>query len=209
MANGMHTSMPVWLFDKERVQRSLKIWWTVYVMDREMTSLMGIPQAIQDEDVQADTPTYQGVTQRLTALRMQVKLCRSIARINRGKWRARSSNSGPRRSTRLIVFRHRGLWIRWPFKRKLPGEHQECPSRPGLAGKRARRNLPADARKVGAARDFTGIGISPPPLSSGIHYPTLVVIVVVIIVGWKRATNLRCNSASYCRRDLCSCAFLK
>ncbi|KAI9897966.1 hypothetical protein N3K66_006326 [Trichothecium roseum] len=83
MANGMHTSMPVWLFDKERVQRSLKIWWTVYVMDREMTSLMGLPQAIQDEDVQADTPTYQGVTQRLTALRMQVKLCRSIARINR------------------------------------------------------------------------------------------------------------------------------
>jgi proline utilization trans-activator len=53
-------------------------------MDREMTSLMGLPQSVYDADVNAEFPVFAGSNQRLSALRMQVKLSQAIAKINRG-----------------------------------------------------------------------------------------------------------------------------
>ncbi|GAB1218540.1 hypothetical protein ATERTT37_007799 [Aspergillus terreus] len=41
LAQGMHTNMPVDSLGPEVVQRCRKIWWTVFILDRQMTSLMG------------------------------------------------------------------------------------------------------------------------------------------------------------------------
>ncbi|KAH8807875.1 Zn(II)2Cys6 transcription factor [Xylogone sp. PMI_703] len=82
LGQGMHTDMPIRYLGEALVQRCRKIWWTVYILDREMTSLMGLPQAINDNDVQTPLPTFLGSVQRTQTLNIQIKLSRIIAEIN-------------------------------------------------------------------------------------------------------------------------------
>ncbi|KAG8352617.1 hypothetical protein FVEN_g9367 [Fusarium venenatum] len=84
LGQGMHTDMPVDQLGEHIVERSRRIWWTVYVLDREMTSLMGLPQSVHDDDIHPALPHFDGSTQRAAALHMQIRLCRSIASVGRG-----------------------------------------------------------------------------------------------------------------------------
>lgn len=81
----MHTNMPEHL-GYACVQRCRRIWWTIYILDRQMTSLMGLPQSIQDDQVYDLMPSYPGSPQRAAALSMQIKMCQIIAEINRSKF---------------------------------------------------------------------------------------------------------------------------
>lgn len=83
LAQGMHTDMPVADLGEPLVQRSRKIWWTVYILDRQMTSLMGLPQSIRDDDISCQLPRFSGSAQRAAALKMQIKLARIYAEIAR------------------------------------------------------------------------------------------------------------------------------
>ncbi|KAG9185312.1 hypothetical protein G6011_07856 [Alternaria panax] len=83
MIQGMHTDMPVENLGQPLVQRCRKIWWTVYILDRQMTSLMGLPQSIQDDDISCQLPEFVGSTQRVAALNMQIRLARIHAEIAR------------------------------------------------------------------------------------------------------------------------------
>ncbi|KAF1929423.1 uncharacterized protein M421DRAFT_61128 [Didymella exigua CBS 183.55] len=74
LIQGMHTDMPVMNLGEATVQRCRKIWWTIFVLDRRMTSLMGLPQSIRDEDVSCQLPNYSHLPQRAAALSMQIKL---------------------------------------------------------------------------------------------------------------------------------------
>ncbi|KAK6221842.1 Zn(II)2Cys6 transcription factor [Colletotrichum tabaci] len=82
MNHGMHTDMPVMELGPGLVQRCRKIWWTVYVLDRQMTSLMGLPQSTLDEGVYCQLPSYPGSVHRTAALSMQIKFARIIAEIS-------------------------------------------------------------------------------------------------------------------------------
>ncbi|KAF4810046.1 Proline utilization trans-activator [Colletotrichum siamense] len=82
MNHGMHTDMPIMELGPELVQRCRKIWWTVYVLDRQMSSLMGLPQSTLDEGVYCQLPSYSGSVRRTTALSMQIKFARIIAEIS-------------------------------------------------------------------------------------------------------------------------------
>ncbi|OLN95765.1 Proline utilization trans-activator 2, partial [Colletotrichum chlorophyti] len=82
MNHGMHTDMPVVELGPGLVQRCRKIWWTVYVLDRQMTSLMGLPQSVLDEGVYCQLPSYPGSIHRTAALGMQIKFARIIAEIS-------------------------------------------------------------------------------------------------------------------------------
>ncbi|RGP73191.1 positive activator of transcription [Fusarium longipes] len=84
LGQGMHTDMPVDQLGDGIVERSRRIWWTVYVLDREMTSLMGLPQSVHDDDIHPALPHFGGSKQRVAALHMQIRLCRSIASVGRG-----------------------------------------------------------------------------------------------------------------------------
>ncbi|KAL9561530.1 hypothetical protein ACKAV7_014377 [Fusarium commune] len=88
LGQGMHTDMPVDQLGDRIVERSRRIWWTVYVLDREMTSLMGLPQSVHDDDIHHQLPHFDGSTQRVAALHMQIRLCRTIASVGRGVYGA-------------------------------------------------------------------------------------------------------------------------
>ena len=85
LSQGMHTNIPTGQLPDDLIQRCRKIWWTIYVLDREMTSLMGLPQAVRDEDVQAPLPASEGDTFRSWAFTMRIKLSHFIASIDRSK----------------------------------------------------------------------------------------------------------------------------
>lgn len=82
----MHTDMPADHLGEALVQRCRKIWWTIYILDRQMTFLMGLPQSIQDDQLHHQLPSFVESPQRMAALSMQIKLCRIIAEINSSEW---------------------------------------------------------------------------------------------------------------------------
>lgn len=92
LAEGMHTDMPVENLGEPLVQRCRKIWWTVYILDRQMTALMGLPQSIQDDDMSCQLPSFNGSSQRAAALNMQIKLARIYALIGRSTLCDRTSS---------------------------------------------------------------------------------------------------------------------
>ncbi|KAJ9653867.1 hypothetical protein H2201_009087, partial [Coniosporium apollinis] len=77
---GMHTDMPPGTFDTSQIERARHIWWTVYILDRELSSLMGLPVQIADENINASLPTLQS-SEQATALRLHIKLCRIVAQV--------------------------------------------------------------------------------------------------------------------------------
>lgn len=85
LGQGMHTDMPQDELGADVVERSRKAWWTAYLLDRQMTSLMGVPQSIHDDDVHSQLPDYADSPQRRTALAMQIRLSRTMCAINKGK----------------------------------------------------------------------------------------------------------------------------
>lgn len=75
----MHTKMDSRQVDSALVQRCRKVWWTVYVLDRQMSALMGVPVGIADESIGAELPMFTGQPQKSTAMNIQIKLSRVLA----------------------------------------------------------------------------------------------------------------------------------
>ncbi|KAI1366243.1 hypothetical protein F5Y08DRAFT_301652 [Xylaria arbuscula] len=82
MSSGLHTDMGAERFGEELVERSRRAWWTAYILDREFTSLMGLPQSHQDHAVCPQLPRFVGSLQRTAALNIRIKLSRIMSRIN-------------------------------------------------------------------------------------------------------------------------------
>lgn len=82
-ANGLHTDMPVQDLGEPLVQRCRKIWWTVCLHDRQMTSLMGIPQSTRTYEITCQLPDFVESAHRRAALQMQISLSHVYADIAR------------------------------------------------------------------------------------------------------------------------------
>lgn len=81
----MHTNMQAQDMDKGHIQRCRNVWWTVYILDRNMSSTLGVPLAIRDEEISAALPTFSGSPQKGLALELNVKLSRIISQILNSK----------------------------------------------------------------------------------------------------------------------------
>lgn len=68
--------------DGAHAQKCRRVWWTVYILDRQMSSLMGVPMAISDDEITAPLPASPGDAQRSMALEIQIELCRILAQIH-------------------------------------------------------------------------------------------------------------------------------
>ena len=77
---GMHTALPADVFGHATVERARNIWWTVYILDRELSSLMGVPIQLADESISAEFPASHA-SGSSTAPRLHIKLCRIVAQV--------------------------------------------------------------------------------------------------------------------------------
>ncbi|RTE78623.1 hypothetical protein BHE90_006885 [Fusarium euwallaceae] len=82
LEHGMHTEMQSHSLDDNYVQRCRTIWWTVYILERQMVSQMGLPIGISDETISTRFPTFPRQPEKLEALKIQVSFCRVLAKID-------------------------------------------------------------------------------------------------------------------------------
>lgn len=78
---GVHTDVQDNRISEALVQRGRKIWWTVHLLDRQMSSLQGLPLAIRDEDISAKLPSFQGRIQKSAILHTHLQLSSTMAMI--------------------------------------------------------------------------------------------------------------------------------
>ena len=82
---GMHTDMRSHHMSESLVERCRETWWTVYVLDHQMTSLMGVPMSLSDDDITAPLPSFASSLARQKALDIHIKLARANATILQSK----------------------------------------------------------------------------------------------------------------------------
>ncbi|CAG9989190.1 unnamed protein product, partial [Clonostachys byssicola] len=81
LGDGMHTKIHSQDMDSTRSERCHRVWWTIYVLDRQMSSLMGVPMGIPEEQIEAGLPTFPGQPQKSMGLEIQIKLSKVLAQI--------------------------------------------------------------------------------------------------------------------------------
>ncbi|RMY13700.1 hypothetical protein D0867_07377 [Hortaea werneckii] len=88
LEQGLHTSSTFEEQQRGNVsegERYREAWWSVYMLDRHMSSLMGAPVALADDEITSQLPSFAGYPQKRVALEMQVRLSRVTTLILRSK----------------------------------------------------------------------------------------------------------------------------
>lgn len=67
--------------DDAEVDRYRNAWWTLYILDRKFSSLMGAPSSVQDSDISVPVPGQLAGSRKSNALDMHIKLSRLIAKV--------------------------------------------------------------------------------------------------------------------------------
>ena len=91
--------------------RYRSVWWTLYILDRRFSSLMGAPVSIHDADVTVPLPSSGDLSEGYEALAMHVKLSRVITSVLNCEIFPCSTCHSFILLTILCDFS--GIWIRW------------------------------------------------------------------------------------------------
>lgn len=81
LVEGLHRPLPVEQFGEKAVERGNNIWWTVYILDRKFSTLIGSPNSVNDEDVTAPLWNARICSQRAAALSLNVKITQVTSRV--------------------------------------------------------------------------------------------------------------------------------
>ncbi|EAW16782.1 putative C6 transcription factor [Aspergillus fischeri NRRL 181] len=81
LVEGLHRALPVEQLGEKRVQRCTKIWWTVYILDRKFSSLIGSPASVNDEDVTTVLWDPKSSSEETAALSLHVRITQVITRV--------------------------------------------------------------------------------------------------------------------------------
>ncbi|KAK5226801.1 hypothetical protein LTR72_002790 [Exophiala xenobiotica] len=81
LVEGLHADLPVDQFGERFAERCRNVWWTVYILDRTLSSAVGAPVSVQDDHVRQPLGSPRSSSQRDATLIMHVKLCRVVSYI--------------------------------------------------------------------------------------------------------------------------------
>ncbi|KAG7419960.1 Patulin cluster transcription factor patL [Fusarium oxysporum f. sp. rapae] len=76
LSQGLHRDIAGESADDPEVRRYRNAWWTLYILDRKFSSLMGAPSSVQDSDISVPIPGDQTTPRRSSSLEMHIKLSR-------------------------------------------------------------------------------------------------------------------------------------
>ncbi|KAL3436127.1 fungal-specific transcription factor domain-containing protein [Aspergillus tetrazonus] len=103
--HGYHTNVSQ-VTDKGDLGRCQNVWWTVYVLERQMAVLMGVPSAINDSDITASLPIDPDSTVRTMTMAIHVKLSRAFSQVVNALYRESSDlNSTLVKNTQEVLQR--------------------------------------------------------------------------------------------------------
>ncbi|KAL3417228.1 hypothetical protein PVAG01_11228 [Phlyctema vagabunda] len=74
------------VYDAKRISLSefehrSKLWWTVYIVDRKLSSLVGVPSAVHDADIAVARPSMDGTKSKTLTFSLHVELSSQLGRI--------------------------------------------------------------------------------------------------------------------------------
>ncbi|CAF3543524.1 unnamed protein product [Fusarium graminearum] len=81
LSQGLHRDIVGEFSDDAEVDRYRNAWWTLYILDRKFSSLMGAPSSVQDSDISVPVPGQLAGSRKSNALDMHIKLSRLIAKV--------------------------------------------------------------------------------------------------------------------------------
>ncbi|KAM0277606.1 hypothetical protein ACHAO9_012507 [Fusarium lateritium] len=81
-SHGLHTDMQSASVGDQLAQHGRLLWWTIYTLDRKLSSLMGIPNAIHHDDISAPAPQMSDTDIHSSALAINVKLSQLLGSIS-------------------------------------------------------------------------------------------------------------------------------
>ncbi|KAF5622700.1 transcriptional regulatory [Fusarium tjaetaba] len=76
LSQGLHRDIAGDSADDHELRRYRNAWWTLYILDRKFSSLMGAPSSVQDSDISVPIPGDQTTPRRSSSLEMHIKLSR-------------------------------------------------------------------------------------------------------------------------------------
>ena len=96
---GLHTELPS---TTPVCKRSRDLWWTVYTLDRQLSTSLGVPVSVQDHDI--STPLYdtRNSAQEDCVLAMKVKLSQILSTVFDSKSPILSLRQGYQRGSCLL-----------------------------------------------------------------------------------------------------------
>ncbi|KAL4874888.1 fungal-specific transcription factor domain-containing protein [Aspergillus karnatakaensis] len=91
--HGYHTNVASRFTNAEDLLRCQKIWWTVYVLERQMSVLMGAPLGISESDISALLPTFSDSHIKTTTVAIHVKLSQAFSQVVNALYRESGHSS--------------------------------------------------------------------------------------------------------------------
>lgn len=83
---GLHTPLPEKELGALMVKRCRNLWWTLYIMDRQFSTSLGLPMSIQDSGITTHLSVPGENSQEDTAVVLQVKLSQLLSHILSCTW---------------------------------------------------------------------------------------------------------------------------
>ncbi|RAL11793.1 Zn(II)2Cys6 transcription factor [Aspergillus homomorphus CBS 101889] len=90
---GLHTQLPEQELGHATVARCRNLWWTLYILDRQISSSLGLPMTVQDFDI-TTLVEISGPTPQDPTLSLQVRLSQMMSSILSRIYRAEKTQIG-------------------------------------------------------------------------------------------------------------------
>lgn len=81
LSQGLHRDLAGETQHGTDTNRERSTWWTLYILDRKLSSLMGAPNSVHDDDISVPLPKPEQCMQESTALQVHLKVSRLIAKV--------------------------------------------------------------------------------------------------------------------------------
>ncbi|KAL6884752.1 fungal-specific transcription factor domain-containing protein [Trichoderma evansii] len=81
LSQGLHRDIIGDFSNDPEATRYRNAWWTLYILDRKFSSLMGAPISVHDSDISVPIPSSQTASGESSALDMHIKLSRLKAKV--------------------------------------------------------------------------------------------------------------------------------
>ncbi|KAE8151788.1 hypothetical protein BDV25DRAFT_128494 [Aspergillus avenaceus] len=83
---GLYREPPSEIFGVKFADQCRNIWWTAYILERQVSAMVGAPTAIQDTEITCSLPCSYDDTERAQIMTMHVRLSRIIGNIVTCGW---------------------------------------------------------------------------------------------------------------------------
>ncbi|KAJ5477650.1 hypothetical protein N7530_003159 [Penicillium desertorum] len=89
--HGYHTDLSSRFANEQDLIRFQNIWWTVYVLERQVSVLMGVPLTISDNDITASLPLFADSSLKTATVAIHVKLSKAFSRVVNALYREKEN----------------------------------------------------------------------------------------------------------------------